>query len=119
MYAILFYCDNISIEDIDISVLSIMEKFAGNDYFDKESAIEYCKEEAKTALIKDLMNEIYKLPFDTSNIIMYLNGLQFEVSGIELLIDKYIETPPYDYEEDIEDTVDDNGIAYIFEREYY
>ena len=116
--AILFYCDNISIEDIDISVLSIMEKFDGDDYFDKESAIEYCKEEAKTALIKDLTSEIYKLPFDTSNIIKYLNGLQFEVSGIELLIDKYIETPPYDYEEEIEDTEDDNDIAYIFEREY-
>lgn len=117
--AILFYCDNISIEDIDISVLSIMEMFDDDDYFDKESAVEYCNEEAKTALIKDLTSEIYKLPFDTSNIIKYLNGLQFEVSGIELLIDKYIETPPYDYEEEIEDTEDDNDIAYIFERECY
>ena len=117
--AILFYCDNISIEDLDISVLSIMEMFDDDDYFDKESAVEYCNEEAKTALIKDLTSEIYKLPFDTSNIIKYLNGLQFEVSGIELLIDKYIETPPYDYEEEIEDTEDDNDIAYIFERECY
>ena len=123
-YAITDYCETLDVDgfDIDVGHAIEMSSYFNGEYedYDTSKARSYVEDDIISVAEEEIDTKLSLLPEDISTYQNYTNNLTYYISGAEELVESYLESDGYDYDDyregrgSYQDT--HSEIDYIFDR---